>query len=222
MCEAFRFPHFFGVTLPKYRGWGFTRLGRYPTWRIIPVSKWLVTIMFKPWKGHLERKQPYLGDSLTMLLNHVLTEIVLQEPRPALLKNSWNRLAHRQPVFFSKNTANCWFFKSICVTPNLLAIIPNSTCAWFLKLDGSNTICWTWNLFGVGESLLITYEEAWIKFQLFFLPGFSHSSGFRHCFPRSFPSIDPSIDQGSFCNLKGSVSLAVNKNSRILGGLEFP
>ena len=68
--------------------------------------------MFNPCKGHLEREQPYLGDLLTMLINHllteivlpnhVLTEIVLQEPRPALLKNSWNRLAHRQPVVFLK------------------------------------------------------------------------------------------------------------------------
>ena len=28
------------------------------TWRIIPVSKWLVTRIYKPWKGHLEGNNP--------------------------------------------------------------------------------------------------------------------------------------------------------------------
>ena len=31
-------------------------------WRIMPVSKWLVTFIYKPWKGHLEGEQPYLGE----------------------------------------------------------------------------------------------------------------------------------------------------------------
>ena len=35
------------------------------TWRIILVTKWLVTPIYKPWKGHLEGEQPYLGDLLT-------------------------------------------------------------------------------------------------------------------------------------------------------------
>ena len=37
------------------------------TWRIIPLSKWLVTPIDKPWKGHLEGEQPYLGDFLATL-----------------------------------------------------------------------------------------------------------------------------------------------------------
>ena len=32
------------------------------TWRIIPLSKWLVTPIYKPLNGHFEGEQPYLGD----------------------------------------------------------------------------------------------------------------------------------------------------------------
>ena len=49
-----------------------------PTWRIISVGKWLVTPIYKPWKGRLEGKQPYLGDLSTMVINHVLIGIILQ------------------------------------------------------------------------------------------------------------------------------------------------
>ena len=41
------------------------------TWRIILVSKLLVTPIYMPWKGHLEGEQPYLGDLLTMVINHL-------------------------------------------------------------------------------------------------------------------------------------------------------
>ena len=33
------------------------------TWGIIPVSKWLITPIYKPFKGHLQGEQPYLGDN---------------------------------------------------------------------------------------------------------------------------------------------------------------
>ena len=52
-----------------------------PTWRIIPVSKWLVTPMYKPWKGHLEGEQPQLGDLQTMVINHLPTGMILQVNR---------------------------------------------------------------------------------------------------------------------------------------------
>ena len=31
-------------------------------WRIIPISKWLATPIYKPWIAHLEGEQLYLGD----------------------------------------------------------------------------------------------------------------------------------------------------------------
>ena len=48
--------------------------------RIIPVSKWLVTPIYKPWKGHLEGEQPYLGNLQTMVINHWLIGMILQIP----------------------------------------------------------------------------------------------------------------------------------------------
>ena len=48
------------------------------TWRIIPVSNWLVTPIYKPWKAHLEGEYPYLGDLLTMVINHLLNGMILQ------------------------------------------------------------------------------------------------------------------------------------------------
>ena len=55
------------------------RFSRF-TWRIIPVSKWLVTPIYKPWNGHLEGEQPYLDleDLLTMVSNHLLNGMTLQ------------------------------------------------------------------------------------------------------------------------------------------------
>ena len=47
------------------------------TWRIIPVSNWLVTSISH--SGHLEGEQPYLGDLLTMVIIHLLTGMILQE-----------------------------------------------------------------------------------------------------------------------------------------------
>ena len=40
-----------------------------------------ITSICKPWKGHLEGvPQPYLGDSLTMAINHLLDGMILQDP----------------------------------------------------------------------------------------------------------------------------------------------
>ena len=51
-----------------------------PAWRIIPVSKWLVTPIYKPWKGHL-------GDLLTMVINHLLNGMILQVEGPIIIGN---------------------------------------------------------------------------------------------------------------------------------------
>ena len=40
--------------------------------------KWLATPIYKPWKGHLQGEQPYLGDLLTMVINHLLAGMILQ------------------------------------------------------------------------------------------------------------------------------------------------
>ena len=42
-----------------------------------PVSKWLVTPIYKPWKGHLEGEQPQLRDLLTMVINRLLYGMIL-------------------------------------------------------------------------------------------------------------------------------------------------
>ena len=47
------------------------------TWRIIRVFKRLVT-PFKGHLGHLEGKQPYLGDLLAMVINNLLIGMILQ------------------------------------------------------------------------------------------------------------------------------------------------
>ncbi len=39
------------------------------TWRIIPLSKQLVTPSYKPWNGRLEGEQPHLGDLLVVVTN---------------------------------------------------------------------------------------------------------------------------------------------------------
>ena len=45
------------------------------------TCKWLVAHIYKPWKGHLEGEQPYLGDLLTMVINPLQTGMILQEGR---------------------------------------------------------------------------------------------------------------------------------------------
>ncbi len=49
-----------------------------PTWRIIPVTKWLGSTPFMSHLGQLEGEQPYLGDLLTMVTNHLLNGMILQ------------------------------------------------------------------------------------------------------------------------------------------------
>ena len=46
------------------------------TWRIIPVSKWLVTPIYKPFRPFISGI-PHLGDLLTMVINHLLTGMIL-------------------------------------------------------------------------------------------------------------------------------------------------
>ena len=54
-------------------------LFRVYTWRIIPLSKLLVTPMYKPWMASWKGNNPtYLGDLLTMVNNHLLTGMILQ------------------------------------------------------------------------------------------------------------------------------------------------
>ncbi len=50
----------------------------YPTWRIIPVSKWLGSPPFTSNVGLSEGEEPYLGDLLTMVINHSHTGMILQ------------------------------------------------------------------------------------------------------------------------------------------------
>ena len=48
------------------------------TWRIIPVSKWLVTIIYKPFRPFGRGITRSLGDLLTMVINHLLNGMILQ------------------------------------------------------------------------------------------------------------------------------------------------
>ena len=41
-----------------------------PTWKIIAASKWLGSSHLQARNGHLEMKQPYLGDLPTMIIDH--------------------------------------------------------------------------------------------------------------------------------------------------------
>ena len=45
-------------------------------WRIIPVSKWVVTLIYKPFGTEITRS---LGDLPTMVINHLLIGMILQE-----------------------------------------------------------------------------------------------------------------------------------------------
>ena len=47
------------------------------TWRIVPVSKWLVTLFYRPFKP-FGRGTTLHRDLLTMVINHLLTGLILQ------------------------------------------------------------------------------------------------------------------------------------------------
>ena len=50
-----------------------------------------ITPIYKPWKGHLEGGQPYLGGLLTMVINHLLTGMILQVlPTPRIPSKKWD------------------------------------------------------------------------------------------------------------------------------------
>ena len=42
-----------------------------PTWRIIPVSKWLVTPIYKPFRPFVRGTTPVRGLTITMVINHL-------------------------------------------------------------------------------------------------------------------------------------------------------
>ena len=46
-------------------------LKRTNTWRIIPVSKWLVTPIYKPFRPFIRGITPFRGLTITMVINHV-------------------------------------------------------------------------------------------------------------------------------------------------------
>ena len=48
------------------------------TWRIILVSKWLVTTIYKPFSPFGRGITLLTGDLLTMVINHLLTGMILQ------------------------------------------------------------------------------------------------------------------------------------------------
>ena len=41
------------------------------TWRIIPVSKWLVTPIYKPFRPFIKGITPFRGLTITMVINHL-------------------------------------------------------------------------------------------------------------------------------------------------------
>ena len=48
--------------------------------QIVSGCKWLGSPPFQSHSGHLEGEQPFLGDLLTMVINHLLTGMILQVP----------------------------------------------------------------------------------------------------------------------------------------------
>ncbi len=63
---------------PKFRHLRSEQNFQVHTWRIIPVSKWLGSPPFISHLAHLEGEKPYLGDLLTLVINHLLTGMILQ------------------------------------------------------------------------------------------------------------------------------------------------
>ena len=51
---------------------------RISTWRIIPVSKWLVTPIYKPFRSFGRGITSVRGLTITMVINHLLTGMILQ------------------------------------------------------------------------------------------------------------------------------------------------
>ena len=51
-----------------------------PTWRIIPLSKWLVTPIYEPFKPFVRGTTLLGGLTITMVINHFLNGMILQVP----------------------------------------------------------------------------------------------------------------------------------------------
>ena len=51
---------------------------RHPTWRIIPVRKWLVTPVYKPFTAFGRGITLLRGLTITMVIGHLLTGMILQ------------------------------------------------------------------------------------------------------------------------------------------------
>ena len=74
----------------------------HPIWRITPLSKWLVNGVTR----HLELGQPYLGDLLTMVINHLLDGMILQVSKYFLIcfdEHGNIMWATKKPSYFPLN-----------------------------------------------------------------------------------------------------------------------
>ena len=96
------------------------------TWRIIPVSKWLVTPMYKPFRlfgrGPTTRS---LGDLLTIVINHLLNGMILQVDRSNIIWTYKPNVSTLLTPLISL-LSNPWVFARKNLTINLLG------ASWFL------------------------------------------------------------------------------------------
>ncbi len=107
------------------------------TWRITPLSKWLVTPTYKPFRP-LEGEQPYLRDLLTMVFSHLLNGVTRQVHPGKLAWNPKTEVRQKMMVLFNWmifmfhiNFPGCTYFKtvSICFI-SLSCFVKNSSCAF--------------------------------------------------------------------------------------------
>ena len=102
-------------------------------------SHLVVTPIYKPWKGHLEGKEPHLGDLWTTVINHLLTGTILQVPGklPSQWKHphlAWSPMTPGSGWFWGKRQRFTWEF-SCWISTNLKSKAMK-------KKQWQNTISW--------------------------------------------------------------------------------
>ena len=107
------------------------------TWRIIPISKWLVTRIYQPFRPFGRGTTLFRGLTITMVINHLQVLAWSSKYSPLLYKPS----DEQSPLPHPRHKSYCRFVQGL---PSLKRTFSH------LKLDGWKTIVSFWDVFLAG------------------------------------------------------------------------
>ena len=139
VCSDFHLPLHIDLNLES-------PLNYLETWRIIPASKWLVTLIYKPWMATCYKpwmvtwEQPYLGNLLTMVINHLK---IWDDHTSTPISMKWKYHRHQQQLSTNHITHHGFLFISTHVIHHRITTSHHrNPCTLHKKNRNNQTSIW--------------------------------------------------------------------------------